>query len=196
MLDVVIPPALDGERIDRVVALLADVSRNRAGNAIDVGVVYLDGEVVTSRSRKVRADEELTVTELEREAKHVPEGDASVVVPVLYSDDDVIVVVKPAGLVVHPGAGNLDGTLVNGLLAQYPEIVGVGSLARPGIVHRLDLGTSGVLAVARTQIAYDSLVGQLANRSVGRRYLALVWGRPDSAYRHSSRPHGAGLRRP
>ncbi|MDG2427240.1 MAG: RluA family pseudouridine synthase [Acidimicrobiales bacterium] len=181
MLDAVVPPALEGERIDRVVALLADVSRNRAGKAIDVGAVFLDGEVVTSRSRKVRADEELTVTEFEREAKHVPEGDLSVVVPVLYADDDVIVVVKPAGLVVHPGAGNFEGTLVNGLLARYPEIAGVGSVARPGIVHRLDLGTSGALAVARTQVAYDSLVGQLASRSVGRRYLALVWGQPDSS---------------
>jgi len=151
LLDETVPVALDGERIDRVVALLADVSRNRAGIAIAAGSVRLDGAVVTQRSRKVRADEEL-----------------------------VIVVDKPSGLVVHPGAGNMEGTLVNGLLARYPEMAGVGSAVRPGIVHRLDLGTSGALAVARTQVAYDSLVGQLAERTVGRRYLALVWGRPEA----------------
>jgi len=101
-------------------------------------------------------------------------------VPTRNYDDDVIVVDKPSGLVVHPGAGNMEGTLVNGLLARYPEMAGVGSAVRPGIVHRLDLGTSGALAVARTQVAYDSLVGQLAERTVGRRYLALVWGRPEA----------------
>lgn len=180
LLDETVPVALDGERIDRVVALLADVSRNRAGIAIAAGSVHLDGAVVTQRSRKVRADEELVVDGLEREAVHVPEGDATVVVSVLYDDDDVIVVDKPSGLVVHPGAGNMEGTLVNGLLARYPEMAGVGSAVRPGIVHRLDLGTSGALAVARTQVAYDSLVGQLAERTVGRRYLALVWGRPEA----------------
>jgi 23S rRNA pseudouridine1911/1915/1917 synthase len=176
----IVPPALDGERIDRVVALLADVSRNRASIAIAAGAVRLCGAVVTQRSRKVRADEELVVDGLEREAVHAPEGDATVVVSVLYEDDDVIVVDKPSGLVVHPGAGNMDGTLVNGLLARYPEMAGVGSATRPGIVHRLDLGTSGALAVARSQEAYDSLVSQLAERTVGRGYLALVWGRPEA----------------
>lgn len=177
----IVPSALDGERIDRVVALLADVSRSRAGVAIDAGAVRLDGVVVTQRSRKVRVGEDLVLIGLEREAAHVPVGDRSVAVEVLYEDDDVVVVDKPAGLVVHPGAGNLDGTLVNGLLARYPEMTDVGSAARPGIVHRLDLGTSGALAVARTQAAYDSLVGQLAERTVGRRYLALVWGRPEAS---------------
>jgi 23S rRNA pseudouridine1911/1915/1917 synthase len=176
----IVPPALDGERIDRVVALLADVSRNRASIAIAAGAVRLCGAVVTQRSRKVRADEDLVVDGLEREAVHAPEGDATVVVSVLYEDDDVIVVDKPSGLVVHPGAGNMDGTLVNGLLARYPEMAGVGSATRPGIVHRLDLGTSGALAVARSQEAYDSLVSQLAERTVGRGYLALVWGRPEA----------------
>ena len=88
----IVPPALDGERIDRVVALLADVSRNRASIAIAAGAVRLCGAVVTQRSRKVRADEELVVDGLEREAVHAPEGDATVVVSVLYEDDDVIVV--------------------------------------------------------------------------------------------------------
>ena len=179
-LEAVVPVALDGERLDRVVALLADVSRNRAGAAIDAGAVCIDGVVVTVRARKVRVGEELVVKGLERESACVPVGDDSVALSVLHEEDEFVVVDKPAGLVVHPGAGNLDGTLVNGLLARYPEMAGVGSAARPGIVHRLDSGTSGALAVARTQRAYDSLVGQLAERTVGRRYLALVWGRPDA----------------
>ena len=133
-------------------------------------------EVVYQRSRRVHEGDHLVVTGFERETEHVPGPEASVRFGVLYADDDVLVVDKPSGLVVHPGAGNQTGTLVNGLLALHPEIAGVGSAARPGIVHRLDLGTSGALAVARTQKAYDSLVAQLAERSVGRRYRALTWG--------------------
>ncbi len=176
----VVPAVLAGERIDRVVALLADVSRSRAGDAVDRGQVSLDGSVVELRSRRVAEGEELVVADLGREADHVPQADPSVAVEVLHEDDQVLVVDKPAGLVVHPGAGNLEGTLVNGLLARWPDLAGVGSAARPGIVHRLDQGTSGALAVARTEAAYASLVAQLADRTVGRRYRALVWGRPES----------------
>ena len=93
----------------------------------------------------------------------------------------MIVIDKPAGLIVHPGAGHPDGTLVNGLLHRYPEIADVGDPARPGIVHRLDANTSGLLAVARTPVAYDALVAALAARTVDRGYLALVWGVPDAA---------------
>ena len=96
---------------------------------------------------------------------------------VIYEDDDLLVVDKQAGLVVHPGAGNETGTLVNGLLGRWPDLANVGSLSRPGIVHRLDRGTSGLLVVAKTQKAYDSLTAQFSDRSTGRRYLALVWGK-------------------
>jgi 23S rRNA pseudouridine1911/1915/1917 synthase len=101
-------------------------------------------------------------------------------VPVVHVDDDVIVVDKPADLVVHPGSGNLDQTMVNGLLARFPELATVGDPERPGIVHRLDRGTSGLLVVARTPEAYESLVDQLAERTVERRYRTLVWGHPAS----------------
>jgi 23S rRNA pseudouridine1911/1915/1917 synthase len=117
-------------------------------------------------------------------------------VPVVYTDDQVIVVDKPAGQVVHPGAGQTAGTLVNGLLALFPEIASVGSPERPGIVHRLDKGTSGLLVVARTPSAYDALVGQLAERTVERRYLALVWGRFDSAAGAVDAPVGRGFANP
>jgi 23S rRNA pseudouridine1911/1915/1917 synthase len=108
----------------------------------------------------------------------LPQPDPSVDVRVVYVDDDVIVIDKQAGLVVHPGAGHPDGTLVNGLLARFPEISDVGQQGRPGIVHRLDVGTSGLLVVARSPLAYDVLVAALAARDVGRRYRTLVWGHP------------------
>jgi 23S rRNA pseudouridine1911/1915/1917 synthase len=97
-------------------------------------------------------------------------------VPVVFADDHVIVIDKPAGLVVHPGAGNETGTMVHGLLARFPEVADVGEADRPGVVHRLDTGTSGLLVVARSPVAYDSLVEQLSGRSVERVYMVLVWG--------------------
>ncbi|MEY4340114.1 MAG: hypothetical protein RLZ14_1964, partial [Actinomycetota bacterium] len=111
------------------------------------------------------------------------EADSSVEFEVVFADEHLIVVDKPAGLVVHPGASNPEGTLVNGLLARFPEIVDVGEAHRPGIVHRLDLGTSGLMAVARSQRAYHELVDALSSRDVGRVYQALVWG-------HPANPHG------
>ena len=189
-----IPAALDGERLDRVVALLGDVSRSRASAALEAERVTLDGKVVTLRSHRVREGEELTVTGFERDDVGAPDPDATVPVVLLHADEDVLVVDKPAGLVVHPGAGNRTGTLVNGLLASHPEIVGVGSTARPGIVHRLDQGTSGALVVARSQAGYDSLVAQLAARSVGRRYEALAWGRFETANGVVDAPIGRSAR--
>jgi 23S rRNA pseudouridine1911/1915/1917 synthase len=102
---------------------------------------------------------------------------------VVYDDEHVIVVDKPAGLVVHPGAGNPTGTLVNGLLVNYPELAAVGESHRPGIVHRLDIGTSGLMVVARTVRAYQSLVYALAQRDVTRVYRTMVWG-------HLANPNG------
>jgi 23S rRNA pseudouridine1911/1915/1917 synthase len=97
---------------------------------------------------------------------------------------------------VHPGAGNARGTMVAGLLARYPELAGVGEPERPGIVHRLDKGTSGLLVVARTQDAYESLVEQLSSRSVERRYLTLVWGCPEPATGVVDAPIGRSRRDP
>ena len=171
-----VPEALDGERLDRTVALLASVSRNRAGAAIDSGAVTVNDEPICSRSRRVRAGEEISV-ELPLDRPGLSPGpDSGLLVPVAYADRSVVVVDKPAGLVVHPGSGHESGTMVNGLLAMFPDIRGVGSTVRPGIVHRLDRGTSGLLVVARTQSSYDHLVRQLADRTVERNYLALVWG--------------------
>jgi len=122
-------------------------------------------------------------------------GPEPVPVDVRYADEQVIVVAKPAGLVVHPGAGRAHGTLVQGLLAQFPEIAHVGDASRPGIVHRLDRDTSGLLVVARSPGAYEALVAQLAAREVERRYLALVWGVPEAPRGVIDAPIGRSSRR-
>jgi 23S rRNA pseudouridine1911/1915/1917 synthase len=174
-----IPPALDGERIDRVVALVTGLSRARAGELVDTGAVLVDEAVVTTRSRRVREGERVEVrADLTAEAV-VPGPDPSVEFVVVHEDPDVVVIDKPDGLVVHPGAGNAGATLVNGLLSRYPEIATVGQPDRPGVVHRLDKGTSGLLVVARSPRAYESLVAQLSARSASRGYLALAWGHVD-----------------
>ena len=176
----VVPAALAGERLDRAVALLTGLSRADAAALVDAGRVELDGVAVTSRARRLIEGETLRV---DRGVGHDDEGlrpDPDVVVPVVYEDDDLVVVDKPAGMVVHPGAGHRHRTLVQGLLARYPELASVGDPGRPGIVHRLDRDTSGLLVVARTPAAHGQLVRSLAARAVERRYLALVWGRPEA----------------
>ena len=171
-----IPSALAGDRLDRIVSLLADLSRSQSAALIENGGVRVDG--VVAASGKVKLDEgQLVDIDTSRiPGPELPVGDASVDFETVHVDADVVVVNKRAGLVVHPGSGNPHGTLVNGLLARYPEIADVGEPMRPGIVHRLDVGTTGLIVVARTQNAYDSLVGQLSRREVHRRYAALAVG--------------------
>ncbi len=173
----VVPAALDGERVDRAVCTLFGVARSQAASLVAAGAVRVGGRPVSARSRRVAEGEllEVDLPALAGEAALV--GDPEVPVAVVHVDDDLIVVDKPAGLVVHPGAGRPRGTLVHGLLARFPDIAAAGDPARPGIVQRLDVGTSGLLVVARTPAAYESLVAQLSARTMERRYLALVWGR-------------------
>ena len=190
-----IPEALVGERIDRVVAMLTSCSRAEAVELIEAGQVLVGGVAATSRSTKVRIDEtvEVEVPDRAAAARLVPEPDIEV--PVVYQDEHLLVIDKPPGLIVHPGAGQPTGTLVHGLLARYPEIVGVGvDPARPGIVHRLDKGTSGLLLVARTQVAYEALVAALSARIVHRRYRTLVWGRVAAASGLIDAPIGRSTR--
>jgi 23S rRNA pseudouridine1911/1915/1917 synthase len=192
-----IPEVMAGERVDRVVALLTGLSRNEVAELVSSGAVTLDGRPVAARSRRVAAGEALEVRLPDVDsATGGLVGEADVPVPVVYADADVIVVDKPAGLVVHPGAGNERGTMAAGLLARYPELAGVGDAARPGIVHRLDKGTSGLLVVARTPAAYESLVGQLSGREVERRYIALVWGSVAAESGLVDAPLGRGERDP
>jgi 23S rRNA pseudouridine1911/1915/1917 synthase len=182
------PGALDGERLDRAVALLSGASRREVNDLLEAGKVRVAGRVITSRSRRVRTGEVVSLDAPVRPANVArPVADTTVDVPVVWSDDQVIVIDKPAGVVVHPGAGNREGTLVHGLIARFPDLAGLAEDAdgpegrvRPGIVHRLDKGTSGLLMVARTPEARAALASQLARRQVGREYVALVRGRVDS----------------
>jgi 23S rRNA pseudouridine1911/1915/1917 synthase len=171
-----IPAALAGERLDRVVALITGLSRREATTLVTGGDVLVNGSPTASRAARLDEGDEVAVRWDPAIGHEPPAADATVVVPVVHEDDQVIVVDKPPGLVVHPGAGRAGGTLVNGLLSRYPEVAGVGEAFRPGIVHRLDRETSGLLVVARTPDAHRSLTAQLADRSVRRQYLALVWG--------------------
>jgi 23S rRNA pseudouridine1911/1915/1917 synthase len=175
------PAALEGERVDRAVAFLTGWPRATVQQMLDAGEVLVGGNRA-AKSRKLRAGETIELLS-EPVPAAPPVADANVAVDVRYVDDDLLVIAKPADLVVHPGAGHDQGTLVNGLLALYPEIADVGDPMRPGIVHRLDRDTSGLLLVARSQRAYDALVDMLAAHEVERKYVALVWG-------HLSSPRG------
>jgi 23S rRNA pseudouridine1911/1915/1917 synthase len=169
-----VPETLAGDRIDSAVALLTGWSRADVQALLARDAIVVDGRPVGKSHRLVAG----TVIEILEEPAigAPPTADPAIAVDVRYADDDVVVLAKPAGLVVHPGAGHADGTLVNGLLARYPEMAGVGDEMRPGIVHRLDRDTSGLLVAARTARAYDSLVEQISGRTVDRKYVALAWG--------------------
>jgi 23S rRNA pseudouridine1911/1915/1917 synthase len=171
-----IPPAMAGERLDRIVSMISDMSRAAASGLVTAGAVEVNGVVVTTRTHRVNDGDVVEFPDPEPEGLVILEPEADVPLTVVHVDDDVIVIDKPPGVVVHPGAGHATGTLVHGLLYRFPELAGVGQPDRPGLVHRLDADTSGLLVVARTPAAYEDLVDQLAARSVTRCYDALVWG--------------------
>jgi len=191
-----VPEALAGERLDRVVSLLADVSRAVATTLIEAGGVVLDGTPRSSGKLRLLAGQRLVVDTSLLPPATRPQAEPAVKVRFVHVDDDVMIVDKDPGIVVHPGAGNETGTLVNGLLAVHPEIADVGDPARPGIVHRLDAGTSGLLVVARTARAYVDLVDLLSRHEVERRYVALVWGSPDAPIGTIDAPIGRDPRDP
>jgi 23S rRNA pseudouridine1911/1915/1917 synthase len=176
----VVPEALAGERVDRVVAMVTGRSRAEVAALVEAGAVLVDGRPVSTRSVRLDAGATVEVDVPDADAAAVLAPDPAVPVPIVHEDEHLLVVDKPAGLVVHPGAGQPDGTLVHGLLARFPEIARVGDPTRPGIVHRLDKGTSGLLLVARSQPGYDALVAALSARAVHRRYRALAWGLVDA----------------
>ena len=191
-----VPAALDGERIDRVVAMISGASRSQVTQWLEAGLVLRNGSVATTRSARVGEGDEIELVVDLDQGPAALEPDPSVEVPVVHADDAVLVVDKPAGLVVHPGSGNLTGTMVQGLLARYPELAQVGDPGRPGVVHRLDKDTSGLMVVARTQEAYEVLVARLARHEVDRRYLTLVWGVPESPSGMVDAPIGRSTREP
>lgn len=178
-----IPGPLAGERADRVVALLLSCSRADAAQIVAAGRVRVGGRTLLQGSARLAEGAALEIDSGEPDATPPTPLPASGVLAaalqVVYADDDLIVVDKPAGVVVHPGAGHHDDTLVSQLIAVFPDLAAgaeLGDPSRPGIVHRLDKETSGLLAVARSERAYRSLTEQLASRTMGRVYRALVLG--------------------
>jgi len=197
VVDEVVPAALAGERLDRLVALIGDVSRSEAAQLVASGAVLVNDRPQSKGSIKVAEGDRVRVDLGDRppDIELVPDPDVRF--EVVHADEHVVVVDKPAGLVVHPGAGNESATLVHGLLARYPDLAGVGGdPVRPGVVHRLDKGTSGLLVVARSDDAYDALVAMLGARDVERRYEALVWGHPESRRGVVDAPIGRSEREP
>ena len=158
------------------------LSRSRLKSLIKDGAVTMNGEAATDPHRKIRPGDRVTVTVPQPEDP-TPKGEA-IPLEVLHEDADLIVVVKPAGLVVHPAAGNWTGTLVNALIHHCGDsLSGIGGVRRPGIVHRLDKDTSGVMVVAKNDAAHKGLAAQFADHgrtgNLERAYLALVWGQPE-----------------
>lgn len=165
-------------RLDRLLtATLPDLSRSRLKALIQSGQVALRGETTTDVARKVRLGESYAVT-VPAPVEARPSAEA-IPLDIVYEDSQLIVVNKPAGLVVHPAAGNLTGTLVNALLAHCGQtLTGIGGVERPGIVHRLDKDTSGLLVAAKTDKAHRSLGKQFAAHAIERLYTAILWGAP------------------
>ena len=165
-----------GARLDRYLAeRCPDLTRSRLVRLVQQGMVAVNGAACRP-SQPVRQGDriELTIpppTPLDLAPEDIP-------VPIVYEDDDLLVVDKPSGLTVHPAPGHPSHTLVNALLALRPNLSGIGGAQRPGIVHRLDKDTSGLMLVAKHDAAHHSLAGQLQQRRVQKRYLAMVWGCP------------------
>lgn len=165
----------DGLRLDRVLANeIPGYSRSQIQRLIDEGHVALTRVKVVKANTSVRAGDAVVVQLPEATAAQPVAEDLPI--DILYQDADLIIVNKPAGMVVHPGAGHDAGTLVNALLHHVTDLSGIGGEVRPGIVHRLDKGTSGVMVVAKNDAAHQELSRQFHDREVEKRYVALVWG--------------------
>lgn len=171
----IVPSEAAGQRLDHfLAAALPELSRSRLQELIKQGCVVLGGAVVKRPSLRLRGEEKLAVEVVERPPLRATPED--IPLDILYEDDDLIAVNKPAGMVVHAGAGARQGTLVNALLYHFQQLSTVGGEQRPGIVHRLDKGTSGVILAARTDEAHRKLAAQFTQRTVEKHYIALVHG--------------------
>ena len=170
--------AMHGERLDKVIVGLApEFSRSHLQGLIKSGQVIVDGKPAAGAAQRVRAGQRLAVTLLPTEESRAYRAEA-LPMAVVYEDDDLLVIDKEAGRVVHPAAGNWSGTLLNGLLERYPQSA---ALPRAGIVHRLDKDTSGLMVVGKSLVAVTALVRAIAGREVRRRYLAIVHGKAPAA---------------
>ena len=182
-----------GERLDRLLARhVADLSRSRLKALIEAGAVAVDGRTIRDPNARVNSGAAIALDVPQPESAK-PEAEA-IPLSVVYEDDDIIVIDKPAGLVVHPAAGHASGTLVNALIAHCGEsLSGVGGERRPGIVHRLDKDTTGLMVVAKNDRAHQALAAQFASHGrdgepFERGYLAFVWGAPERPQGTIDRP--------
>jgi len=166
-----------GERIDRYLAdHLPDLSRSRIQKLIEQGQVWVNEAICTSKKVDVQEGDRIVLVipdaePLDLQPEHMP-------LEILYEDDQLLILNKPAGLVVHPAPGHAGGTLVNALLAHCPDLEGIGGVQRPGIVHRLDKDTSGAIAIAKTDLAHQNLQAQFKTKTARREYLAIIYGVP------------------
>ena len=199
-LNVVVPDGLDGVRCDRALAMLTGRPRALIAVVIATGAVSVDGAALKKASTPLVSGQRLVATLPDIDDGWV-EPDGSVSVDVVAESTDFIVVNKAPGQVVHPGAGQRSGTLVAGLLARYPELDelrqrGFGDPSRPGVVHRLDKGTSGLLVIARSPLGYERLHEQLAERAIERIYIGLVEGHVTESRGVVDAPIGRSTRTP
>jgi len=175
-----VPGDAAGARLDRFLAgQLTELTRSALGRLIRAGQVSLDGVPASKPGQTLR--EGMQVEIVLPDAPSLTAQPESIPLDVVFEDDDLIVVDKPAGMVVHPGHGCHSGTLVHALLGRGTPLAPAGGAVRPGIVHRLDRGTSGLILVAKTDPAFHELRRAFSEREVSKRYVALVWGHPDPA---------------
>jgi 23S rRNA pseudouridine1911/1915/1917 synthase len=168
----------ESERIDKFLATQSGVSRGRVQTAIKSGVVKVNGKAVSEADHKVQPGDIVALPEFEDETLKPMDFDLKIV----YENDDILVIDKPANLVVHPGAGHKQDTLSNILIGRYPGIEKVGDPARPGIVHRLDEDTSGLIVAAKTQVGYDYMKNLFLARDIEKEYITLVHGIPSKLH--------------
>ncbi|QSV64196.1 MAG: RluA family pseudouridine synthase [Dolichospermum sp. DL01] len=167
----------NSDRLDRYLSQeLSDLSRSRIQQLIEQGHVQINNLICTSKKINLKTGDLITleiptVQPLAIIAENIP-------LDILYEDDELIIINKPAGLVVHPAPGHPDGTLVNAILAHCPNLPGIGGVQRPGIVHRLDKDTTGAIVIAKTDLAYQHLQAQLQAKTARREYLGLIYGVP------------------
>ena len=172
----IVPESGEGTRVDKFLSsALAELSRTRLKSLIEEGQVTLGGVKLTNPSHRVKSGDELNI-EIPVPRPPLPKGQ-EIALNIEFEDDDLIVLEKPPGLVVHPAPGNPDHTLVNALIAHCgSSLSGIGGEARPGIVHRLDKDTSGLMLAAKNDYSHHHLAAQFADHTLDRAYLALVWG--------------------
>lgn len=170
----------DGERVDRVIAFFSGLSRSKVSDLISKRLILRNGIPIKKGSEIAHTNDMISMPNLTDEVVEEIASDTSIDFGVVFEDDSVIVINKPSGLIVHPGSGIANGTLVNGLAAHFPDLRKIGDPIRLGLVHRLDKGTSGLLIVARTSEVLDNLKFQMQKRQVHRQYFAIVAGHVES----------------